>query len=93
MSAELNATAAQREPAGLLVIGLGLQIADDAARTDIETMCRQDTLEGRTWWQTRPIEPDCRRFVDRAVHYLELRGLIERHPADASLVRIKTIVG
>ena len=73
------------------------ELADDVARADVESFGEiipgegEDTPEQfRNCWYLRPgrEESETRDF-DRGVRYLELRGLLERHPDDADLVRPK----
>lgn len=80
---------------------LAHQIAYDAARSEIESFCVAEPgllpVDAR-WWNTRQLE-DTEQHpedaaaqhgeVQRAVAYLDLRGLIERHPGNPHLVRIK----
>jgi hypothetical protein len=73
---------------------LALEIADEAARSDIESFCAQHGAEGHTWWYTRGAvnAPDSfeTRTVERAVRYLDLRELIHRHGTVPVLVRFKS---
>lgn len=72
------------------VYRLAVQIADDAARSDIETLCPSVTEEGRepvtveedrtAWYDTSTMDAEGGRFIRMAVNYLTLRGLIVRHP-------------
>lgn len=74
------------------------ELADDVAATDVQSFGRNHRGHGETpieqcrnSWYSRPegdteAERDAEYF-DRAVRYLRLRGLLERHPMNPSLVR------
>ncbi|RZI41388.1 hypothetical protein EGT07_17515 [Herbaspirillum sp. HC18] len=79
------------------VYRLAVQIADDAARADIETWCRSYTADGgdpataeeirEAWYDTSMMDDDGGRFIRVAVNYLTLRGLIVRHPMHRQWLR------
>lgn len=56
------------------VIKLALTIADSCARSDIETCCEGDP----NGWDVNSPAPIDKPYVDQAVEYLELRGLLQR---------------
>jgi len=57
------------------------EIAEETAISDIECHCLTDD-DG--WWDTAEEEGD---LLKKSVRYLELRGLLERHPERPELVR------
>lgn len=66
---------------------LGREIADETARSDIECECVWID-EGGRWYDTNLVsDQDVVPMLERAERYLELRGLIERHPERPELVR------
>lgn len=77
---------------------LAFQIADDAARADIETWCPSFTNDGRepvttdeiraAWYDVSRPDEEGARFVSVAVRYLLLRGRIEQHPLKRTWMRI-----
>lgn len=77
---------------------LAVQIADDAARADIETWCAHVTSEGRepasadeiraAWYDTSSMEGEAAGIIQAAVRYLTLRGKIVCHPAKKGWVRL-----
>lgn len=75
---------------------LALEIADEAARADIESTCPSHADEGHMWWYTRApigenaVDPYDVRALERAVTYLDLRELIVRHVAVPVLIRFKS---
>jgi hypothetical protein len=70
---------------------LGLQIADYASRSDIESMCVPVRFDdkGVTWYDTAKVDDDeyTRTYVHNACAFLHLRRKLIRHPAHAHLVR------
>lgn len=79
------------------MMDLQRELADDVARADIKSFGEiipgpgKDNVEQfRNCWYSRPgrDEGETRDF-DRGVRYLDLRGLLERHPDDITLVRPK----
>ncbi len=70
---------------------LAMQIADAAARTDIECHCVQMSMGNATWYDTATFpdddDTDACDYVATAVRYLRLRGLILVHPTQPALVR------
>ncbi|RZI42818.1 hypothetical protein EGT07_12595 [Herbaspirillum sp. HC18] len=77
------------------VIQLAYQIADGAASCDIEILCAPvggeplNVEEIRACWfdLNQVIDPADTSIVNIAVEYLELRGLLKRHPVNAHWVR------
>jgi len=67
---------------------LALQFADETAISDIEMNClRNRDDSGRYWYDTRSAMDDDREWVNRALVYLELRELIERHQETPDVIR------
>lgn len=61
-----------------------IALEDCAATLESECLC----APGR-YWNTSRVDEAGRAGVERAVRYLEARGLLERHPEHADLVRVK----
>jgi len=53
-------------------------LAYSAARSDIECHCNR--ADADRWYDPIPAYVEDREFVATAIRYLELRGLLERHP-------------
>lgn len=72
---------------------LATAIADDHARTDIESYCTVERQGWNTWYDTSsPIAlhgPDAAETIATALRYLQLRGRVVTHPAKAHLVRFE----
>jgi hypothetical protein len=78
---------------------LAVQIADDAARMDIETKCPSFTNEGRepetleeiraAWYDTTRAEDGAGESVLVAVVYLTLRDRVIRHPFRKGWMQIR----
>lgn len=71
-------------------VRLAHEIADDAARAEIECECGAMQLGTRSWYDTTAVEdavPEYQAGVDRALRYLDLRGRVQRHPVEKHLVR------
>lgn len=71
---------------------LAHQIAHETSRTDIECMCQPAgdfSADPRYWNTADPIADDDRIYVDRAVLYLDLTGLLDRHPDNPAHVHIR----
>ena len=73
---------------------LAYLLADRACICDIECNAVATKLQGREWFDTRPML-DRREMPDevidmnaQALEYAEQRGLFTRHPAQPHLVRI-----
>jgi len=77
------------------VTELAFEIADNAAMCDIELLCapvggEPTNIEAmRTCWYDldRTRDPDDHHFVQVSAEYLELRGLLRRHPERPNWVR------
>lgn len=73
------------------LITLAVQIADASAMSDIQMFCahEQSSLDPLdAWWNTGALLDDIdEEYVVRAVRYLDLKGELEHHPANAKLVR------
>lgn len=67
---------------------LAFQLADESARSDIEVYCVEERDQhGASWYDTRKvIDGFDRRFIDRALQYLDLRGGMRRHSKKPHLV-------
>ena len=70
---------------------LATQIADDAARADVECWCTFERMGSHTWYDTRSTQdlhgPEEAELVDTALRYLRLRDGVVIHPTNAHLVR------
>lgn len=67
-------------------------IAYESARSDIECSCPAcvtSDLRNVTWYDLSAPEEAMRPYVLMAERYLELRGLLERHPSEPELVRVR----
>lgn len=63
------------------------EIATDSAKRDVVSYCHSETGE---WWDTGSKMSEIEiAWVDMSSRYLELRGLLERHPERPELVRVK----
>jgi hypothetical protein len=84
---------------GARIHQLAIQIADEAARADIEIECPSFTDEGRepatleeiqfAWYDTALVTEGAARMIRLAVTYLTLRGKIVRHPFRAGWVQVQ----
>ncbi len=71
---------------------LARDIADDAARSTIECDCPGEQLGTRLWYDTVNLDigdPALAEYIDRTLKYLDLRGLVIRHPQQRHLVRFR----
>lgn len=66
---------------------LGHQLAAEAAEGAIESFCPYESNARPRWYDTKQVARPDKSDVARAVKYLELRGLLKRHPSNADLVR------
>lgn len=67
------------------------KLATDVARRDIECIApaRHGNVEYEGWHDTAPVDdPDIQRELAPSVRYLELRGLIRRHPDFPNRVQV-----
>ena len=81
LAVELVETDAQR---------LATELADEVAQSDIECNCVAAECAGADWYDTGaeiPDDPAVRQGIEKALRYLDLRGLVTRHPEDSHLVR------
>lgn len=62
------------------------EIADGAARADIETSCKPAGAPPALWWDTSDVESTDKEFVELALRYLEARGQVIRKPGAPHLV-------
>ena len=69
------------------ILADALDLADDAARSDIETCCEPTAPAPAWWWNLDSAGEDDREAVDEAVRYLDARGLFVRHSQNARLIR------
>jgi len=69
------------------VTTLALELADEAARSDIKVCCYETSADGHRWYDLTRTPPDDVEWVERAVRYLDLRKLMIRHPDHPQLVR------
>jgi hypothetical protein len=68
---------------------LAHEIADSCARSDVECHCHAQHHSGRyygQWYDLTTLEAEDVEIVGKSVRYLELRGLLKRHPEDRNLV-------
>lgn len=78
---------------------MAVQIADEAARADIETMCAVVTNDGAepatlheirsAWYDTAVTVDGATGMIRRAVAYLTLRGKIVRHPFREGWIQVR----
>lgn len=69
---------------------LAVEIADECARSDIETMCPFQSIRGLDWYDLNGMFDDddaTRRLIDKAARYLRMRGRLVQHPTAEHLVR------
>lgn len=85
--AELAYIAGLAEAAASDCNQLAQQIADSTAKSDIEIYCECVLLDNHQWYDTVRTPSDDVEWVDQARRYLDLRGLLIRHPQHPHLVR------
>jgi hypothetical protein len=70
-------------------VELATELADDAARSELELYCASVRLGNGFYWYdtTRPIGAGIPADIARARRYLELRGHVIVHPQQHDLVR------
>lgn len=87
---QLRKAEAAKAPAPALA-ELEREIAYEAARSDIESWCsaqQHSGLNGGVWYDVANFAyPEQRDWIEKAVRYLDLRGLLKRHPLHRELVR------
>jgi len=64
------------------------EIADDAARCEIESYCARPEGVGSPWHGLKVDDPEMQQYVSDAAEYLTLRGMIERHTEHSDWVRV-----
>jgi hypothetical protein len=73
------------------------ELAYDGAVANITGYCGWSQTEhnhvGQWWDLTIPKQPDVEDDIDRSVRYLELRGLLVRHPDAPQKVKILPLAG
>ena len=67
--------------------GLAIEIADDAAICDIESFGIPRGKDGERWFRVPRHNRQTMGWFNRAVEYLELRGMVERHGRNRTWVR------
>lgn len=67
-----------------------MEIADSAARADIECQCRcaGDHDTGH-WWDTASADPEDREGIEQSMRYLDARGLLIRQPGADHIVSFR----
>jgi hypothetical protein len=68
--------------------GLGHQSTAISAEAVIESSCARPNARAR-WYDIKQVNRIEKADVVRAATYLELRGLLKRHPSNADLVRCR----
>jgi len=71
---------------------LAHEIAMSTVQSDIECFCTSQQISGTRfgrWYDATTAAPDAKDYVDRAVHYLDALNLLEHHPENPTLVRMK----
>jgi len=67
---------------------LALEIADEAARADIELYTPRVPMISPKHYDPSRVDPMWRPYTDKAVRYLDARGLLEREPEQPNVVRL-----
>lgn len=89
-----SATPQPRSAPAVLQIADAMEIANRAVLEDIESYAVKVTLEGQTWYDTRPMldprehAPEALDMAAQALRYAEKAGLMSRHRAERHLVRL-----
>lgn len=66
-------------------------IALSTAKSDIESFCKWVAASHlRRWYDISTAGKDEALMVRNAVRYLDLKGMLERHPEHAEWVRVRT---
>lgn len=71
---------------------LATEMADDIARSDIESHCTFERMGRHTWYDTTAPSREgieVEGGIDKATRYLDLRGHLIRHPQQKHLVRFE----
>lgn len=76
-------------PAGALrdLLADAVELADTSCKSDIETGCVWLGQDVGRWYDTRQDLAEDQEYIDRAIYYLDRRGLIERKEGEPHLVR------
>jgi hypothetical protein len=65
----------------------GMEIADSAARADVESYSGQEMVGNIRFWNTQSAVGEDKEAVDKALKYLWGRGLIEPYSGNRSWVK------
>ena len=69
------------------IAAMAYEIADSCARADIECNCPRKWVR---WYDTSAVDvQEDAECVDRALRYLDARGLIKHHAEDPTLVNFE----
>lgn len=69
---------------------LATELADDVARSDIESYCAVEHSDKHDWYDTHHSDPATNNdAVAKAVRYLDLRNRVIHHPQQPHLVRFE----
>jgi hypothetical protein len=69
---------------------LATELADDVARSDIESYCAIEHADKHDWYDTHHSDPATDSdAVAKAVRYLDLRNRVTHHPQQPHLVRFE----
>jgi hypothetical protein len=99
MSQLMEASQVLSRPNGMQLIGMALEIACSAARTDVELDCAEYADGFGTWWNTQQTaymgdsenEQECRELLNRSVAFLDAYGRLQRHPTLPHCVRFPEV--
>jgi len=69
-------------------LALALEIADEAARTDIELRAPRVQWISPRHYDLARVDPIFRAYTDKAARHLDGRGLLERDPDRPHIVRV-----
>lgn len=83
------------------LIHLAFDIASDSAVSEIESTCLGFCVDGKDWYETDPTRwgraneqaPQELQMLARAVDFCDRMKLLERHPAQPTLVRFPHVQG
>jgi len=69
---------------------LKIELADDAAQTHLECLCKWEMRNGNRWYDTKAEDlPFAQEWIDKSVEYLKLRRKLERNQLHPNLVMVK----
>ena len=79
------------------LIDLAFEIADSAARSDVECHCAHHSGDAATgwWYDTTKIDDlaeGWREELDKSIHYCEQRGLLKRMPGAPHVVGFERLL-